>query len=162
MTYATPTAAARGFALDLLGIEAPLVSPLRASGSGGTVALRRSAAGAATTVAVSRAAAGWVVTGSAFADVRVTSPTPGELVGATVSLAGRSTAFEGVVNYVVRTDAGRVLARGTVLGGGSGALAPFRATIHLAHATGAGEVIVSTRSARDGSTLGASVVRVGF
>lgn len=162
ITYATPTAAARGLALDLLGMEAPRVAPFHGSATSGTVTLRASAAGPATVVSVAKGGAGWVATGSAFADVKVTSPTPGAHVATTVTLSGRSTAFEAVVNYTVRTDAGRVLARGTVMGGSMGAFRAFHASVHIPATVGSGEVILLTRSARDGSTIGASVVRVAF
>lgn len=162
VTYSTPTAAARGVALDLLGMETPLVSRLHGSATAGMVSIRPAAVSASTVVSVTRGATGWVVTGTAFADVHVTSPSAGARVGSTLTLAGRSTAFEAVVNFSVRTDSGRILAQGTVKGGANGTMAPFRASVHLAHASGGGEVILSTRSARDGSTLGATIIRVAF
>lgn len=162
ITYATPSAAARGLALDLLGMETLDIARFRGTATSGTVTVRPTPLAAGTVVSVVRGASGWMTTGSTYGDVRVTAPRSGDHVATIVTLRGRSTAFEGVVNYVIRTDAGRVLAHGTVMGGSNGVFAAFHATVRIPMTTGAGEVILLTKSASNGLTLGATIVRVAF
>ena len=160
--YSTPIAATKGFAAGVLGINDPLVGAYHATGPKvGVVAMRTSANGPTTTVHLVDCS-GWTVTGSTFGQVRVAIPISGAEVGTSFRVAGVSTAFESVVNYRVRSDVGTVLARGIVKGGSNGAYGPFRATVERAPAKGAGELIFSTRSAKDGSLLGATVIRVRF
>ena len=87
------------------------------------------------------------------AGMRTTSP---------LAIAGRSTAFEGVVNVSLRQDdVSTPLFEGTVMGGGMGLMAPF----HLSIAFGVpshqfGALVLYTISAKDGSVVNASVIRV--
>ena len=79
-----------------------------------------------------------------------------------LNLAGRGTAYEGVINVSLRRDRGAPVANATVMGA-MGFMAPFYAS--LASTTPSsqfGELVLYAKSAKDGSTVYATVIRVRF
>jgi hypothetical protein len=117
-----------------------------------------------TVVYLARAAdATWWVTRSATADIVVTSPVAGALVTSPTHLAGRSVAFEGVVNVQVRDDiAAQPLVNTTVSGGATG-MGPFSARVSFSTpASSYGDLVLYERSAKDGSVTCATVLRLRF
>ena len=93
----------------------------------------------------------------------MTTPLRGRSIANPLTVSGRSLAYEAVVNVDVRQDSALdPLARATVMGGGS-AMGPFNGTIHFATPTASsGSVMFREQSAKDGSYVAATVVRVGF
>ena len=77
------------------------------------------------------------------------------------TFAGTSVAFEGTVQTQVRQDGvAEPLAKGFVTGGGT-QMAPFAGTLAFPAPTAArGAVVLETISAKDGSVVQASVVRI--
>jgi hypothetical protein len=105
--YATPTDAARGFAVEFLGFVEPSVGELRQGDlRSGEVDIRFRGTGPVTTVLVRQLGPddSWWVLGAATANIQVTAPTAGSPISSPVALAGTSTAFEGTVQVQVRED----------------------------------------------------------
>ncbi|MFN2606867.1 MAG: GerMN domain-containing protein [Acidimicrobiales bacterium] len=123
---------------------------------------------ATTVVSVAQlgSSAAWTVTGTRAPTIVVDAPAAGARVASPVHLAGRATAFEGVVAVSVRQDgmlAGDSLGDGTVIGRGDGVLGPFDTTLaYRAPTEMGGAVVFASRSAADGRVVAASVVRVRF
>ena len=163
--YATPIAAAGGFALDLVGFPHPVLGSYRAGDArSGEVDVRPEAGGPATTVLVRRMSDDtWWVLGAATDGVELDTPGAGDVVASPVVLAGRAWAFEGHVSVRIVEDGFLTpLATGFVTGGGD-TLRPFTGsfplgTVHAAH----GAVVLTTESARDGRVRTATVVRVAL
>ncbi|MDE3064565.1 MAG: hypothetical protein KGJ36_02715 [Acidobacteriota bacterium] len=164
--FTTPAAAARGFAVEYLGMSKPLVGAFRQGDSrSGEVPVHTSATGPETTVLVRQLGPGtdWSVIGAATQDIDITSPTTGATVASPMDLRGRSLAFEGVVNVTLRDDVSSTpLVATTVMGGGT-SMAPFSSKVTFATpASTYGALVLYTRSAKDGSVVAASVIRVRF
>jgi len=165
--FADPTTAAFSFAHDYLGMTQPLLGTFqRGDSRSGELALRASAAGPVTTVMVRQVTADntWWVIGAASSAIVVSAPRALASISSPVMLTGRSTAFEAVVNVEVRQDASLVpIVRTTVMGGGAGVMGPFAKSVIFAHPTSHyGAIIFRTLSAKDGSVVEASVVRIAF
>lgn len=163
--YATPTAAARGFATGLVGFRDPVVGPFQAGdANSGEVEVRPQDDGPVTTVLVRRLADGtWWVLGAATADVRLTSPGAGDTVADPLAITGEALAFEGHVTVRLLQD-GRIapLATTFVTGGGDVAR-PFTGTVDFpAPDSRYGALVLTTESAQDGRVWTASVLRVRF
>ena len=79
-------------------------------------------------------------------------------------MTGTSTAFEGVANLELRADGQLTpVASAVVHGGSMGVVGPFHGVLRFTTPTArAGALILFTRSAKDGSLLVASVMRVWF
>jgi hypothetical protein len=158
-------AAARGFAVDLVGFRRPVLGSYRAGdGRSGEVEVRAEAGGPVTTVFVRRMSDDtWWVLGSATAGIELDAPGAGDVVVSPVVLTGRAWAFEGHVSVrIVEDGSATPLAIGFVTGGGD-ELRPFTGSfplpaVHAAH----GAVVLTTDSARDGQVWTAAVVRVGL
>lgn len=165
--FATPLLAAQTFALDYLGFTDPVVEPFQAGDTrSGEVPVRSGLSGAKTTVLVRQVASDdtWWVIGAIAPDIVISRPSALETISNPVHLKGTSTAFEGVVNVEVRQDANLVpLVRTTVMGGSMGVMGPFSATVpYKTPTSAAGAIVMYTRSAKDGSIVEASVLRVAF
>ena len=164
--FTDPISASFAFARDYLGFASPVVSTVWGSVNGtANVAVRPAPNGMVTTVALerSRSTATWWVVGASTPTIVVTTPTRNESITNPVTVSGRSLAYEAVINVDVRQDGSLTpLARATVMGGGS-AMGPFNGTIHFATPTASsGSVMFREQSAKDGSYVAATVVRVGF
>jgi hypothetical protein len=165
--YTTPRAAATGFAVDYLGVTSPVVGAFMAGDTrSGEVNVRPDATGPVTTVMVRQLSADntWWVLGSATADIDITSPAALAAVTSPLTLTGTGTAFEGVINVSLRDDASLTpLLATTVMGGGNGVKMPFTKSLSFAtpHTT-YGSLVLYQRSAKDGSVIAASCLRVRF
>jgi len=125
--------------------------------------VRSTPTGPITTVLVRQLGTGssWWVLGCGAEDITITTPAWDASVSSPVSLTGSSLAFEGTVQTQVRQDgASKPLGMGFVTGG-STEKAPFFGTLDFATPTAShGAVVLQAISAKDGSVLEASVVRV--
>lgn len=165
-TFATPTDAARSFAIDFLEFEDPVVGAFQQGDSrSGEVPIRPRSNGPVTTVLVRQVGSDdtWSVLGSVAASIEVTSPAPGALISSPVTVTGRAHTFEGNVNVEVRQDAPRgVLGEGFVTGGGD-EMRPFEGRISFeTPGTRYGAVVFLSRSAENGQVWEATTVRVAF
>ena len=165
--YLTPDAAAQGFAVDFLAMSSPVVGAFQAGDTrSGEVPVRATSTGPVTTVMVRQLGAdnSWWVLGSATADISITSPGALATISSPLDLRGTGTAFEGLINVTLRDDASLTpLLTTTVMGGGNGVMMPFHKTIAFARANSAyGSLVLYQRSAKDGSVVAASCIRVRF
>ena len=165
--FATPELAAQTFALDYLGFTNPVVEPFQSGDSrSGEVTVRSSLSGARTTIMVRQVTGDdtWWVIGASSANLELTSPSALQAISDPVRLMGTSTAYEGVVDVEIRQDANITpLVHTTVHGGSMGVRGPFDATVTYSTPTSSsGAIVLYTRSAKDGSVLEASVLRVAF
>lgn len=165
--FATPELAAQTFALDYLGFTNPVMEPFQQGDTrSGEVPVRSSATGPTTTILVRQVTSddSWWVIGAVSANILLRTPTALQAIPNPVLLKGTSTAYEAVVNVQIRQDASLVpLARTTVMGGSMGVMGPFtkKITYSTPIASG-GAIMMYTLSAKDGSVLEASVLRVTF
>ena len=165
--YATPTAAALGFAKSVLHMTSPVARAFQQGDTrSGEVPIVTTANGPVTTVLVRQLTSdnSWWVLGSACAAVNIATPHALDTVSSPLSLSGESTAFEAVINYALyQDDVTTALASGTTMGGSNGVMGPFSTTLTFAAPTQRyGVLVVYTRSAKDGSVLEASAIRVAF
>jgi hypothetical protein len=165
--YHTATAVARAFAVHYVGMAHPVLEGYHAGGRDrGVVSVAVEAGAPVMSVSVVRSASAdrWWVSAAASPDVVLEQPAAGALISSPVTLAGRSTAYEAVVNVTLRRDGSLVpVATGTVRGGSMGVVRAFRGS--LAFAAGAaprGSLMLYVRSAKDGGVVEATVVRVRF
>jgi hypothetical protein len=165
--YATPAAAASGFALAYLHMTDPVVGAYRAGDTrSGEVPVRGSAGGPETTVLVRQITsdASWWVIGAATQDITINMPSTLARVSSPFSISGVSTAYEAVVNISLREDdVSTPLATGTTMGGSMGQLGPFHSSLAFQTPTSTyGALVLYTISAKDGSVASASVIRLRF
>ena len=165
--FTDPTTAAFSFAHDYLGMTQPLLGAFqRGDSRSGELALRASATGPVTTVMVRQLTADntWWVIGAASGAIVVTTPRALASISSPVMLTGRSTAFEATVNVEVRQDDSLVpLVQTTVMGGANGVMGPFAKSVGFTLPTAkGGSVVFRTLSAKDGSVVEASVLRIAF
>jgi hypothetical protein len=157
-------AAARGFAVSLLRMNAPIVGVFSPrSATTGVVSVRYSVSGLATNVHVEEfiGAKGWWVVSSTTRDIDLTAPVALTSVSSPLVLTGTSIAFEAVVNISLYVD-GRssALVSSTTMGGGT-QVAPFHATLHFSNGLlRYGTLIMYTMSMKDGGTSAATARRV--
>lgn len=162
--YPDPVAAARGFAVDFVGFQAPVLGQYRQGDSrSGEVDIRPTGNGPVTTAFVRQLGDGtWWVLGSATTQIRLDSPATGALVASPLRLVGAAQAFEGHVTVTVREDgATEPLASGFVTGR-MDAMGPFDATIPFSRAPTHryGTLLLTTESAENGQRWQAAVIRV--
>ena len=162
--YSDPRQLTYDFAHKYLAFTSPVVGSYQAGDSmSGEVNVRAASRGTVTTVLVRRlgTARNWYVIGAIGATISITVPLQGATVLSPLSVRGRSTAFEGVVNLALKTSSGVVLASATALGGSMGVMGSYRATLTF-HTTDPSyaNLIVRERSAKDGGTAVASVIRL--
>jgi hypothetical protein len=167
LRFTAPAAAARSFAVAYMGFSAPVVGAFQQGDSrSGEVGIRSSATGPVTTVLVRQldATNTWWVLGASTSALQLTSPAALEMVTSPLTLTGKSTAYEAVVNVELRVDGSLVpLVKTTMMGGSMGVMGPFSKIIDFTPpASSGGAVVLRTFSAKDGSVLEASVVRVAF
>ena len=165
--YATPVAAANGFARAYLHMTSPVVGAYRAGDTrSGEVPVLGTAGGAETTVLVRQVTSGasWWVIGAATQDITINIPSTLALVRSPFAITGVSTAYEAVVNISLREDdVSTPLATGTAMGGSMGQLGPFHTSLAFQNPTSTyGALVLYTVSAKDGSVASASVIRLRF
>ena len=161
--YATPVAAAQGFATSYLHMAGPVAGTFQQGSAGsGQVPIQATGTGPVTTVAVRQLGSdqSWWVTGSSTPDIRLTQPTSEALVSSPVTMRGSAQAFEGVVKTQVREDGNtQPIGEGVVNAGM--AMTPFTGSVaYSAASTKYGALVLFTVSAKDGSVVEASVIRL--
>ena len=166
VSYVDPAEAARGFAVDFLGFESPVVGAFRAGDSrSGEVPVRATATGPETTVLVRQLSGEqtWSVLGATTAQIVVTEPSTSAAVRSPVTVRGSAQAFEGNVLVQVRQD-GRSAPLGEMpMTGGGDEMREFTGKVAFsAPTTGYGALVVLAHSARDGSVWQAAVQRIRF
>lgn len=167
LRYATPTAAALGFAHAVLAMRSPVAQPFqRGDTRSGEVPIRTTSNGPVTTVLVRQLTGegSWWVLGATCAAVDIARPSALATVTAPFTLSGESTAFEAVINFALyQDDVATPLVTGTTMGGSNGLMGPFSKTLYFATPTHRyGVLVVFVRSAKDGSVLEGSTTRVAF
>ena len=165
--FVTPTGAARAFATDFLRFTDPVIGEFQSGDSqSGEVNISNRDGGAVTTVLVRKfgSPSTWWVLGSATANIAVSTPTALSTISSPVRLTGTSTAFEAVVNVSLYRDGSLVpVQSGIVMGGSMGMMGSFSSNFTFPGAlTGRGTLVLHTLSAKDGSVVEASTVRVAF
>ncbi len=145
----------------------PILERYRAGDTrSGEIPIRATATGPVTTVLVRQLArdTSWWVLGAVSDAIVINQPSARSAVRSPFVLTGVSTAFEGVVNVTLRSDAlASPLVQTTVMGGANGVMGPFRATLDFASTSSRyGVLVLYTRSAKDGSVTEASAIRVRF
>lgn len=160
--YRDPRAAARGFAVDYVGVPDPRAGPfLAGDGRSGEVEV----GGMRVLVRQLGPDGSWWVLGSVADRIRLDSPSALDVISSPVRLRGRSSAFEANVSVEIRGDGNRApLGTGHVMGGAGATLEPFDGNVTFADPTpvAAGAVVLFERSAADGRVHAATVVRVYF
>jgi hypothetical protein len=166
--YSDPVAAARGFAVELVGFADPVVGEFRQGDArSGEVDVRAKATTTPTTVLVRQINGSWWVLGATTTDIQVSAPAAGATISSPVTLQGTSTAFEATVNTRLFADGTpTALATGFVMGGSMGTMGPFADALTFpappATAGGGGALVFLTLSPEDGRVLLATVLRVHF
>jgi hypothetical protein len=167
MRFTDPLTAAYSFAVDYVGFTSPIVGAFQQGDTrSGEVPIRAISNGPVTTILVRQVTSDntWWVLGAISGAVEVTSPKALASISSPVSLAGRSTAFEAVVNVDLRQDGTLTpVVRTTVMGGSMGVMGPFAKMVPFTMpAAMAGALVFKTLSAKDGSVVEASVLRITF
>ncbi len=167
LRYATPTAAALGFAHEVLGMRSPIAESFqRGDTRSGEVPIRATPHGPVTTVLVRQLTGdrSWWVLGATCADVDIAQPSALATVSSPFRLSGVSTSFEAVINFALyQDDVTTPLVTGATKGGANGYMGPFATPLYFRPPTHPfGVLVVSERSPKDGSVLEATAVRVAF
>ena len=162
-----PRAAAQAFATNYLRFSNPIIGQFQAGDNqSGEVPVTTRVGGPVTTVLVRKfqTPETWWVLGASTSNIAVTAPSPMAEIASPVSLAGISTAYEAVVNVELYRDGSLApIATTTVMGGSMGAMGPFASNFSFASGgAGRGALVFHTLSAKDGSVIEASTVRVSF
>lgn len=161
-----PVAAAKSFAIDLVGFEAPILGEMRQGDSrSGEVPVRPNATGPDTTVLVRQMSDGnWWVLGSTNESIQLDDPIPGTAIDNPLLLSGRARAFEGMVQVAVyQRGSTRPLGEGFVMGSGTEELGPFTGEVWWKNPGGGwGAVVLHTASGENGQVWQAVAVPVGF
>jgi hypothetical protein len=155
-----------GFATDYLHMVNPVIGQFRQGDArSGEVPVKSSATGPATTVLVRQLGSddSWWVLGAATASISLTEPAWNASITSPVTLTGTAMAYEGTIQTQVREDdTSKPLGEGYVTGRGD-AMGPFSGSLAFTKATAKyGAVVLYTISAKDGSVVEATVVRVQF
>jgi hypothetical protein len=162
-----PVAAARAFATDMLGFSDPIVSDfMQGDTRSGEVEIRSFAQGNPTTVLVRQLQDDtWFVIGASVDSIRLDTPEQGATIASPQVLKGAASAYEGTVNVRLFVDgASAPIAETIVMGRGDGVLGDFTGELSFDLPAGArhGVLVLSEASAKDGSTIAATVIRVHF
>jgi hypothetical protein len=164
--YTDPAAAARAFAVSFVGFTDPVVGSFRQGDArSGEVDVRAAATGPVTTLLVRQLGTdgSWWVLGASTPNITVDTPTAGATIVSPLTTTGRALAWEGAVSVEVRQDGQSAPLGSTVVTGGGDILRPFAGTVTFTRpSTGHGALLYVSQSARDGSVLQATVLRVAF
>jgi hypothetical protein len=164
--YQTPESAAQGFATDYLHMTNPVINGFQQGDArSGEVPVQPNSTGPVTTVLVRQTGSdnSWWVLGTGTAAISLTEPVWNASITSPVALTGTAMAYEGTVQTQVREDDNsKPLGEGYVTGRGE-AMGPFSGSLAFTKATSKyGAVVLFTISAKDGSVVEASVIRVQF
>ena len=165
--FGDPAAAARNFAVQLAGFpEDAVVGAFREGDSrSGEVEIRPNERGPVTTVLVRQLGddGSWWVVGAQTENIVLDDPSAGDDVSSPLSVSGRALAFEGTVEVELRADGQLEPIGGTFVTGGGDEMRPFSGELEFPDPDVEGGVLMLlSRSAKDGSVLEATVVRVHF
>jgi hypothetical protein len=164
--YRTPESAAQGFATDYLHMTNPVINGFQQGDArSGEVPVQPNSTGPVTTVLVRQLGSdnSWWILGAGTASINLSAPVWNARLSSPVTLTGTSVAYEGTVQTQVRQDdTTKPLGEGYVTGG-STAMGPFSGSLAFTKPTTKyGAVVLFTISAKDGSVIEASVIRVQF
>jgi hypothetical protein len=167
LRYDDPVDAARGFAVDFVGFEDPVLGEFMAGDSrSGEVEVRPLEDGPVTTVLVRQLGPDdtWWVLGSVTENIEVDEPAALSGVDSPAILAGRARAFEGTVNVRIHVDGeDEPRVESFVTGSGGEDLGPFQEELAWPVPQGGwGAVVFLTVGGEDPQVWEATVVRVGF
>ena len=167
LRYSTPTAAALGFAHEVLRMRSPVAQSFqRGDTRSGEVPIRATSHGPVTTVLVRQLTSdrSWWVLGATCATVDVARPRALATVSSPFTLSGTSTSFESVINFALyQDDVTTPMVTGVTTGGANGVMGPFDRALYFEPPTHRyGVLVVSERSPKDGAVLEASAIRVAF
>jgi Immunoglobulin-like domain of bacterial spore germination len=162
-----PAAVAQAFATDLLGFSDPLVGDfMQGDSRSGEIEVRAFAQGNPTLVLVRQLEDDtWFVIGAVVESIRLDTPEQGATISSPQALEGAAFAFEGTVNVRLFVDGvAEPIAETFVTGRGDGELGDFTGELTFDLPAGAehGVLVLSEASAKDGSTIAATVIRVHF
>ncbi len=164
--YDDPLAATRGFAVDFVGFDDPVIGEfMQGDSRSGEVEIRPEADGPITTVFVRQLGPddSWWVLGAVTQNIVVDQPDALSEIDDPVTVEGMSLAFEGTVVVHVRADGQADPLVETFVTGGGTEMGPFEEEISWPNpGEGSGALVFFTESARDGTILEASVLRVHF
>jgi hypothetical protein len=165
--YTDPIAAAAGFAA-FVGFDDPVIGEfMQGDTRSGEVEIRPTPSGPPTTVFVRQLEDGtWWVLGSATANIRLDSPTAGNLITTPTRLTGAANAYEGEGNVsvtIIEDDGVDPVAIANVTGA-MGEMGAFDGEIEFLRfpTQKFGAILLTTASAEDGRLWEAAVVRVRF
>ena len=165
-TFDDGVAAARSFAVDLVGFQDPILGELQQGDSrSGEVQVKALDTGPVTTVLVRQMSDDhWYVIGASTDDIQVQSPGAGIAIDNPLPTSGQARAFEGNVLVRVYQRGGTTpLGEGNVTGSGGPDLGPFSGSITWNNPGGGwGVVVYLTTSAADGRVWQATALPVGF
>ncbi|MEO7429124.1 MAG: Gmad2 immunoglobulin-like domain-containing protein, partial [Acidimicrobiales bacterium] len=161
-----PVAVTRAFAVELLGFVDPVVGDYQAGDSrSGEVEIRAFSGGNPTTVAVRRLQDDtWFAISASSATIRLDSPTSDAPIQSPTPLTGAAFAFEGHVAVRLYTDGSTVPIAETFVTGGGDQMGSFSGQLKYATpiVVRDGMLVLLEPSAKDGSTVQATVIRVHF
>ena len=164
--YADPVAAARAFAVDFVGFTDPVVGSYRPGDArSGEVEVRANATGPVTTVLVRQLGTdgSWWVLGASTPNIAVDAPTTGATVRSPLTTTGSALAWEGALVVEVRQDGQAGPLGTTAVTGGGDMMRPFSGVVTFTQpSAGHGAVSYVSHSARDGSVMQATVLRVAL
>ena len=165
--YASPTSAALAFARHVLKMASPVAQSFQQGDArSGEIPVRSGPTAPETFLLMRQLAsdASWWVLGAVASDIEIDAPRSLAVVTSPLRVSGRSTAFEALVNLALYQDGTVIpLARGTAMGGSMGQRASYATSLAFATSSAPfGTLVVFTRSAKDGSVLEASAIRVRF
>ncbi len=163
--YTSPRSAALAFATHVLTMTRPVAHRFeRGDTRSGEVLLQSTARGPVTTVLVRQLTADntWWVLGALGTDLEISEPAALSGTSSPMAVRGQSTSFEGVIDLALYRDgSAHAIATATVRGGSMGVMGPFSASLTYVTPTGTyGNLVVFSRSAKDGSVLEASALRL--
>lgn len=165
--FDSPQAVARSFAVDLLGFVDPVIGPFQAGDSrSGEVEVRSFADGRPTTVAVRQLEDDtWFVLAASVESIRLDQPAAGGTIASPLPLAGAASAFEGHIDVRLFADGvTEPIGETFVTGRGDGEMGDFTGelTFEVPDGVRHGVLVLFEPSAKDGSTIAATVLRVHF
>lgn len=163
--FTSPDAAATAFAVEYVGMAAPVVGGFQAADSrSGEVEIRTRPDGPPSTVVVRQLSDGnWWVLGSGLENIRLDQPAAGARLTSPTQLTGQALAYEGHVDVELRADGVDAPISTTFVTGGGDVVRPFEGTLTFPAPTQRfGAILLITRSARDGSVAEFVAVRVAF
>ncbi len=163
--YTSPRSAALAFATRVLAMTQPVADPFQQGDTrSGEVPIQPDASGPVTTILVRQLTADdtWWVIGAVASDLEISEPASLSSATSPMTVRGQSTSYEAVINLALYRDgSAHAIATATALGGSMGVMGPFSASLSYATPTGTyGNLVVYSRSAKDGSVLEASAIRL--